>query len=134
MVDLDKLLTIGFKKVGQWSILENKLSLNIFAEETSRNVLYSFVVDNQPKYIGKTTQQLKRRMYGYQNPGPSQTTNIRNNAEIKLALESSKIVELYVLPDNGLLHLGEFHVNLAAGLEDSITKTLKPEWNMQGKL
>jgi len=37
-----------------------------------------------------------------------------------------------VLPDNGLLHYGQFHVNLAAGLEDSIISVLQPEWN--GKL
>jgi len=38
------------------------------------------------------------------------------------------------LPDNGLLHFGDFHVNLAAGLEDSIIKTLNPLWNKTGKV
>ena len=83
-------------------------------------------------YIGKTTQKLKKRMYGYQNPGPSQSTNIRNNANIKSILASGTPVELYALPDNGLLHFGAFHLNLAAGLEDSINKELRPKWNIQG--
>jgi hypothetical protein len=38
-------------------------------------------------------------------------------------------VDVFALPDNGLLHYGDFHVNLAAGLEDSIILTLNPEWN-----
>ena len=41
-------------------------------------------------------------------------------------------VEIHALPDNGLLYYRGFHVNLAAGLEDSLVATLKPVWNMAG--
>jgi len=34
-----------------------------------------------------------------------------------------------VLADHGLLHYGGFHVNLAAGLEDSLIRDLNPPWN-----
>lgn len=43
------------------------------------------------------------------------------------------VVDLFALPDHGLLHFGTFHINLAAGLEDSIVSSLKPEWNAVGK-
>jgi hypothetical protein len=33
------------------------------------------------------------------------------------------------LRDNGLLHYGAFHINLAAGLEDDLIAKLKPAWN-----
>jgi hypothetical protein len=132
-MSLQKLIKIGFIKVGEWYFIENKLLPNIFAEENSTNILYCFVVNDEPMYIGKTTQKLKKRMYGYQKPGPSQSTNIRNNANIKNILASGATVELYALPDNGLLHFGDFHLNLAAGLEDSINKELRPKWNIQGK-
>jgi hypothetical protein len=39
------------------------------------------------------------------------------------------MVEIYALPDEGLHHYGDFHLNLAAGLEDSIISVLDPEWN-----
>ena len=84
-------------------------------------------------YVGKTIQTLKKRMYGYQNPGKSQFTNIRNNENIKKIIDTGLAVEIYVLPDHGLLHFGSFHLNLAAGLEDSITNSVKPKWNIQGK-
>ena len=102
-------------------------------EQDSQNVLYSFVLDGEPVYVGKTTQKFKKRMYGYQNPGRTQFTNIRNNQNIKDALANESSIDIYVLPDNGLLHFGEFHLNLAADLEDNITKTIKPLWNISGK-
>lgn len=130
---LNKLIQIGFKKVGSWSLNDETVSVQIEQESCSKNVLYSFVVDDEPKYVGKTTQTLKKRMYGYAKPSPTQSTNIKNNRLIKNALKANCKVELFVLPDHGLLHFGEFHVNLAAGLEDSIVRTLSPEWNTVGK-
>ncbi len=94
-----------------------------------RNVLYAFVSDGDVKYVGKTTQPLYVRMSGYKKPGQGQITNIRNNARIKELLRSNAAVQILVLPDHGLLHFGQFHLNLAAGLEDSLIKVIRPEWN-----
>ena len=80
-------------------------------------------------YIGKTTQQLRKRLYGYQNPRVTQTTNVRGNKAIAEALVSESLIEVFVLPDNGLLRFGGFHLNLAAGLEDSLINDLRPRWN-----
>jgi hypothetical protein len=71
-------------------------------------------------------------MYGYQNPGPTQSTNKKGNGLIKELVTSGKEVEIFALPDNGLLYYGGFHVNLAAGLEDSIVSKIKPAWNKLG--
>ncbi len=130
---LNKSIQIGFKKVGFWTLSGETISLHIDEESASKNVLYSFVIDDEPKYVGKTTQALKKRMYSYEKPDPTQSTNIKNNHLIKDALKENSKVELFVLPDHGLLHFGEFHINLAAGLEDSIVRTLSPQWNSVGK-
>jgi hypothetical protein len=71
-------------------------------------------------------------MYGYQNPGPTQSTNIHNNARLRERLAAGDMVSILALPDHGLLHYGAFHLSLAAGLEDSIVSTLKPPWNRMG--
>jgi len=71
-------------------------------------------------------------MYGYQNPGPTQSTNIKGNQKIGDLLNDGNQVDIYALPDNGLLHFGVFHINLAAGLEDNIVTTLNPPWNKTG--
>jgi hypothetical protein len=86
-------------------------------------------VNGDLTYIGKTTRTLRARMSGYRNPGPTQSTNIRNNERIRSALSQGKRVEIYAFRDTGLLKLGGFHLNLAAGLEDSLVRELSPPWN-----
>jgi hypothetical protein len=92
-------------------------------------VLYAFVVDGQLMDVGKTIQSLRTRTAGYKKPAPTQSTNIYNHGKICDCLAKGKDVAIYVLPDNGLLRYGGFHFNLAAGLEDSVIKELKPPWN-----
>jgi len=130
---LNKLKKIGFKKVGEWKLHNNKPELTLHDAASESDILYCFVVNGVPKYIGKTTQTLTKRMYGYYNPGSSQRTNIRNNQNLQLALQEGKHIDLFVLTDTKLLKLGDFHINIAAGLEDSIISTLAPEWNLLGK-
>ena len=35
-------------------------------------------------------------------------------------LSKGKSIDIFALPDNGLIHYGGFHLNLAAGLESSL--------------
>jgi hypothetical protein len=102
------------------------------AEANSRNILYAFVSAEEVLYIGKTIQTLKSRLYGYQNPGGTQLTNVRGNKRLLELLAADASVHIYVLPDHGLMHYGGFHLNLAAALEDSLISQLKPKWNMAG--
>jgi hypothetical protein len=130
---LARLLDIGFQSAGDWTLEDNDLCLMLDEKLAERrNVLYSFVVDGQVCYVGKTTNPLGKRLYFYKNPGPTQSTNIRNNQRIRQALAQGKSVEIYALADSGLLRYGGFHVNLAAGLEDSIVKSIRPVWNSMG--
>jgi hypothetical protein len=126
---MERLIDIGFRKVGEWTMLSESITPNLSDLANSSNILYAFIFDGKALYVGKTTQTLKRRLYGYQKPGPSQTTNIKGNMLLKELLVESKSVDIYALPDNGLHHFGAFHLNLAAGLEDSIITILKPKWN-----
>jgi len=129
---MNRLLDIGFRKVGTWDQTESGIAYTLDDCADARNILYSFVCGQTVLYVGKTVQPLKKRMYGYQNPGPTQSTNIKGNRNISDLLSDGKQVDIFALPDNGLLHFGAFHINLAAGLEDSIVKTLNPVWNKTG--
>ena len=126
---MNRLLEIGFQTAGHWTLVDGELSLNLLRHGSRRNVLYAFVSDGEVKYVGKTIQTLATRLYGYRNPGESQTTNVKNSRLIRELLYAGVAVEILALPDNGLLHYGQFHVNLAAGLEDNIIDVLRPEWN-----
>ena len=126
---MQRLLSIGFKQTGYWALEDARLVFKIHGAIKSTNVLYSFISADRVLYVGKTTQTLSKRMRGYQNPGCSQYTNIRNNKNIKDLLFLKESVDIYALPDTGLLQFGQFKISLAAGLEDSLIKVLHPPWD-----
>lgn len=130
---MNRLIEIGFEPTGHWRIEGEALAFDLLQHAQQRNVLYAFVCDAEVMYIGKTTRALKTRMKGYARPGASQTTNLRNNYLIRELISQGRAVEILVLPDTGLMHYGQFHLNLAAGLEDSLIKVIDPPWN-GGKL
>lgn len=126
---LDQLKATGFVRAGRWTLAADGIALELDDFATTRNVLYAFIADGELMYVGKTVQQLRARMAGYRTPGPTQSTNIKNHGNIRELLAEGRSIEIYVLPDNGLLYYGGFHVNLAAGLEDSLVRELSPPWN-----
>jgi len=126
---LARLKEIGFTITGYWKMVDGGIVCELNDLATTSNVLYAFAVDEQLMYVGKTIQALRVRLAGYRNPSKTQSTNIKNNRNIRDCLAQGKRVEIYVLPDNGLLHYGGFHLNLAAGLEDSLVLDLEPPWN-----
>ncbi len=124
---------IGFKLAGHWKSSKDGIVFELNGFGAQKNVLYCFVVAGDVVYVGKTVNSLQHRMQRYKTPARKSPkeggTNIKNNKNIRGCLAQGKGVEIFVLPDNGLLHYGKFHVNLAAGLEDSIVKGLAPLWN-----
>ncbi|MFZ6722355.1 GIY-YIG nuclease family protein [Undibacterium sp. Ji49W] len=126
---MNRLLEIGFQMSGHWELDGDKINCELLRHSRQKNILYAFVCDGLVKYVGKTVQPLFARMNGYKTPGKTQSTNIRNNRRIKDLLINGVAVEIFVLPDNGLLHYGQFHLNLAAALEDDLIKVIDPEWN-----
>ena len=130
---MKRLIDIGFRRVGKWGSISGGIRSELADLSEEKNILYAFISDAEVLYVGKTTQALKKRMYGYQNPGPTQHTNIKGNRLIKELIAKGKDVEIFALADKGLMHFGVFHMNLAAALEDSIVATVKPKWNQTGK-
>lgn len=126
---MNRLLAIGFQQCGHWFFDNNELNFKLIQHSSQKNILYAFICDGQVKYVGKTTQQLSKRMAGYKNPAVSQSTNIRNSKCIRELLKTGVAVDIMALPDNGLMHYGQFHINLAAALEDDIILKIAPEWN-----
>lgn len=131
---VDRLVAIGFKQAGRWLLTNQVLRLELKPTVMhEQNVLYAFVVDNALMYIGKTTQSLIKRMQGYRSPASNVeqggSTNIKNNRNIINALAKGANVHIYVLHNLPVQHHGEFPLNLAAGLEDSLISSLTPLWN-----
>lgn len=143
---MHRLLRIGFQSVGYWEPHPKKPEALVYFLRTSAphpHTLYAFVLDGEVKYVGKTTRTLAARMDNYVRgpnepepgnkrsiPSPkARSTNARVGRAILDALREGSMVEIYALPDVELHRYGDFHLNLAAGLEDSIISVLDPEWN-----
>jgi hypothetical protein len=126
---LARLLDIGFVVVGRWTLTADGIACELTDLADFPNALYAFTENGELKYVGKTIQTLRGRMSGYRKPGPTQSTNIRNNQSIHVVLSQGKRVEIYIFRDTGLMKFGGFHLNMAAGLEDSLVLDLAPPWN-----
>ena len=126
---MNRLLEIGFQPAGHWLLVDGKLKFDLTRHATQMNILYAFVCDAEVMYVGKTIRTLATRMSGYRTPAKTQKTNVNNNRRILEVLARGAAIEILALPDNGLLHYGMFHLNLAAALEDDIIRKLNPPWN-----
>lgn len=131
---MDRILKIGFKNIGYWTRHRKNPDWILFEPLTAAphpHTLYAFVIDGDVKYVGKTSKTLRGRMGNYMRAATREdnSTNSRNARYILSALRADQAVDIYTLPDEELHHYGAFHLNLAAGLEDSIIAVLNPEWN-----
>jgi len=133
---LEIIKKLGFELVGKWfrddtGKLKHDIKVVIL---TKRPALYAFVIEGQVMYVGKTTTPLGKRLYGYINPGPRQSTNQKNRENICESISKSRDVEIWVFstPRDELVFRG-MPINLPAGLEDAIIESLTPEWNQTGK-
>jgi hypothetical protein len=50
---MKELIEIGFKKVGEWELKNELLICNLSKNYSDQDILYSFVYENDIKYIGK---------------------------------------------------------------------------------
>ena len=130
------LAEIGFKDAAQWEIADSRKLRDVgddpqvWAEiKGHKNALYAFCEAEVVLYIGKTARSIEKRFVGYRDPGNTQATNRKCHNNIRRRLEDGKTVRILVLPDETALHWGVFRINLAAGLEDALVETIKPELN-----
>jgi hypothetical protein len=126
------LLDLGFEEIGEWIIEAGTLQFILRHYQNNSNILYAFIAQSEIKYIGKSTQTLLGRMNGYKNPGPTQSTNIKNNSRIKELLIKGTPVQILVLVQKEEMLYRGMPIILAAGLEDNLIARLRPPWNERG--
>ena len=129
------LIDVGFDSVGAWIIDNDTIKYSLSKHGASKKILYAFASEGNVLYIGKTIRSLSQRLYGYLNPGPTQSTNIKNRRKIEKILRQGREINIFVFAphENEIIYRG-ISVNLAAGLEDSLIGIIKPPWNDTGKI
>ena len=133
---MNRLLDIGFQPVGSWNLDNGNLNFDLTGHWDTKNIIYAFISISEILYIGKTTRRLSDRLSDYKTIYESSgITNKNNHKNIKEKLEKTtpEPIQIFVFVDNGLFHYGDYHLNLAAGLEDSIISKISPPWNGSNK-
>ena len=135
--NIDRLYEVGFQILGTWELTaRRKLALRLTPDNdstrtrlTSGPALYAFISGTDILYLGKTSLSLVARFGGYKNPGARQQTNIKCSKHIIDFISSERRVDVLSLSGVTQLRWGEFELNIAAGLEDSLIAQLSPQWN-----
>ena len=114
----------GFKRAGEWRLVDGKPNFCLGDFATQTNVLYAFVCDGEVKYIGKTEQKLRRRMRRYRkernDPGDMRKVHKHLHPKIR----EGKSVLIYVRPCSR----GEL-----TEMEGRCIRALNPDWNGSGR-
>ncbi|MEW6183909.1 MAG: hypothetical protein AB1500_12190 [Bacillota bacterium] len=97
----------GFTTVGKWKLGNSKSGIDYSLNNLkNKRVIYAFSEGSTIKYLGVCgSYTLSKRMSGYKNPGPSQTTNIRIAANIKKCLENNQTIEILALHPKSPLNI-----------------------------
>jgi len=137
---ISRITAIGFRKVGEWQLDDNnRLNCGFFDDPasqmsmTGKNSLYAFSDDCVIYYIGKTTRELRRRMNDYSLGYENLKTNKKCHDKIRQMLEDKKHVYVYSFYLPSQLQFGEFAINIAAALEDSLICRVGKIWNGRQK-
>ncbi len=123
------LCAAGFEAAAKW-VLDDK-GIKLDRAVPSGQAVYAFAVAGIVKYVGVAKLDIKRRLYGYKVPGPTQKTNVRVRPLIRTALEQGSEVEILVAKPLG----GEWNglpIDQVAGLEAGLIRRFAPPWNVQG--
>jgi hypothetical protein len=135
----DTLLNLGFRDIAVWVTSSDNGGIGYCVDGPNAtagrlllgevNSLYAFVHGDRVMYIGKTARTLRERFAGYRNPHKGQRTNWRCNENIGEMLKRNEVLRILVFNPISNLRYGDFDINLAAGLEDSLIAEFNPPWN-----
>jgi hypothetical protein len=137
--NVETLMNLGFQELSTWQHLEENLTYspqNIASSMRPlldvKSALYAFIQDGQVKYIGKTANSIRKRFFGYCNPGKTKATNRRCFDQIKTGLSQAIPTQILIFAPIAHLQYQQFSIDLAAGLENSLISYINPPWNGGG--
>jgi len=114
IVNLEKLKSIGFKHIGTYPT-----NFGFDGEDIPKykkdylSCLYALVVKEEIKYIGYTSQPIKKRLGNH----------------IKIQEHNDCVIDCYIGIFDEKPFMVDFYIDTAQGLEWSLIEYFDPEWN-----
>lgn len=136
MNDIEKLIKLGFEKVGHWVLDKDdpKSGLDYHLTKFHKDrVIYAFTTANEVLYVGicaSKTTEFKNRLYRYKNQ-TGNGTNKKNTIEIKSILKKGFKVDILAFNPNEKHHvkINGIEVDLVKGLEPGIIDYVESKLN-----
>lgn len=129
MADLANLIASGFQRLGEWQHGPEHGPHGAgwaFPCPTEPGV-YTFTVNGSVMYVGSAQRGLNARLRQY-SASTTLKTAARIRGEIIAALSAGQTVEVHVLMPPQIEWQG-LPVDLVAGIEEGLIRTLRPAWN-----
>ena len=122
---MERLIDIGFRKVGHWSVHNDSLRFSLRPYNIT-NTIYCFVIAEEVLYVGVANGELLATMRLFLNP-PDELQQVA--AHIFLNNIDGSYTDIFALKEKVDINLGCFNLNLPAALIDSICDCYNPPWN-----
>lgn len=119
----------GFERSGRWIVEDD--SLKVDGTLPDQSGVYAFAVDDQVMYIGMTIRSIRKRLYFYGRPGPSQKTNQRINPIIRAEIKAGRKVDILTATP-GKTEWKGLLVDMVPGLETALLREYQTPWNRRG--
>lgn len=126
---LPKLITAGFRRMGCWrpTSAGDGIELDFTAERAPG--VYAYVVNGVVHYVGSAQSGLHGRFRRYAITKTMRTSR-RIRDKILGCFAAGQAVEIYTLvPPSLIWH--DLPVDLIAGLEEGLIRSLHPVWNLR---
>lgn len=131
--NIESLLAGGFTLSGTWRLNPSAIGqVHLEGEAPREPGVYAHVVNGVVHYVGSAQRGLRKRLRHYQITQNLRTA-YRVRGQIILALTDGMRVETFTLvPKPNPLVWQDLPVDLVAGLEEGLIRSLRPLWNVRG--
>jgi hypothetical protein len=93
-LELDTLVNGGFSYCGQWKV-DAAGRLQLPEQVPRKRGVYAFVKQSRAMYVGIASMGLRRRLYLYVRPGPTQRTSQRLNGLLRTQIGEGGEIHIY---------------------------------------
>lgn len=130
---VNQLLAGGFVHIGAWQAGQaGSIAFQGINPVPRKPGVYAYVVGSEVLYVGSAQRGLHRRIRHYESSKNLQTAS-RIRQEVLEKLSGGSSVDVYVIVlENSLTLNDALPVDLVAGLEEGLIRTIKPKWNRRG--
>lgn len=130
------MLGIDFVEVGEWTTVEDELSCQLLSDDErvaralmrEPNALYAFLQGEDVLHTARQTEAFTNdfKVIVVLESAKAQTSGVKKIRELIARGLSVRILGFVPVTH---LRYGDFEINLAAGLEDSLIRAIYPPWN-----